>query len=111
LTLSFAHVNLSTGAFAHVSAWQGGESMNRQNVQNEKRYITVAAFQRMNGLSYKTVMHMIKTGQVRYISTSGGNYKIDMQSNMMQRNEDYYDDLMETQRLVKALCRQFNVAI
>jgi len=78
--------------------------------QRGNRFITVAAYQRISGLSYKTVMHMISTGQVAHIKTEGGHYRIDMHSTS-NNSAELIDKLEETQRLVKALCNQFNTAI
>ena len=85
--------------------------MNETIIPRDKRFVTVAAYQRMTGLSYKTVMNMIKTDQVRYITTDGGNYKIDTQSDGNRDNVSVLAALDETQRLIKALCKQFNTAI
>ncbi|MCL2215940.1 MAG: hypothetical protein FWB91_02845 [Defluviitaleaceae bacterium] len=75
-----------------------------------KRFIPVSEYQRISGLSYKTVMHMIKTGQLPHIETESGQYRIDMQSGDIG-STFIVDKLNETQTMVKALCRQFNTAI
>ena len=75
-----------------------------------KRFVTVAEYQRMHGLGYATVMHMIKTGQVKAIETESGKYRVDTQSDY-DGLKGLIDKTDETQRILKALCKQFNTAI
>ena len=75
-----------------------------------KRFVPVSEYQRISGLSYKTVMYMIRTGQLKSIETEGNQYRIDMQADNSDTNS-IMDKLNETQRLVKAVCRQLNTAI
>lgn len=84
--------------------------MNEQIMRKDKRFVTVAAYQRISGLSYQTVMHMVKTGQIRHIKTEGGHYKIDTYTDDNNDIAILTKAINETQQLVKALCKQFNTA-
>ncbi|MCL2202783.1 MAG: hypothetical protein FWB88_02415 [Defluviitaleaceae bacterium] len=75
-----------------------------------KRFIPVNEYQRISGLSYKTVMHMIKSGQLPHIETESGHCRIDTQSSG-QQNTELKNMVEETHRQVKALCKQFNVVV
>jgi len=79
----------------------------RSNPQG-KRFIPVNEYQRISGLSYKTVMHMIQTGQLPHIKTESGQCRIDTQANAPSNNE-LHRTVEELYGLVKALCKQFNV--
>ena len=76
-----------------------------------KRFVPVSEYQRTTGLSYKTVMHMLRTGQIKHIVTESGQYRIDTHETTAQGNSDMKNMLEETQRQVQALCKQFNVAV
>ncbi|MCL2204899.1 MAG: hypothetical protein FWB88_13300 [Defluviitaleaceae bacterium] len=75
-----------------------------------KRYIPVSEYQRISGLSNKTVMYMIRTGQIPYIKTESGHCRIDTQP-VGQDTAEMKKTVEESHQLVKALCKQFNVAI
>ncbi|MCL2498937.1 MAG: hypothetical protein FWE90_01215 [Defluviitaleaceae bacterium] len=79
-------------------------------MQKQKRFIPVSEYQRVSGLSYKTVMNMIRTNQVPHIVTESGQYRIDNQPNGAG-NIEVMNIVEESHRLVKALCKQFNVAV
>jgi len=71
-----------------------------------KRFVTVSEYQRISGLSYKTVMHLLDTGKLKHIKTESGHCRIDTQAD--HDNTNIMDKIDETQKLVKALCKQFN---
>ena len=77
-------------------------------MNQNKRFVNVAEYQRISGLSYQTVMHMIRTNQINYITTESGKFKIDMLNDVNKLNADMVDKLNETRRLVGLLCKQFN---
>ena len=54
-------------------------------VDNPKRYVSVAEYQRMTGLSYPTVKKAITSGELKAVKTEAGHYRIDMQA----ENADY----------------------
>ena len=73
-----------------------------------KRFVPVNEYQRISGLSYKTVMHMIQTGQLPHITTESAHKRVDTQANAPS-NDAMQHRIEELHRLVKALCKQFNV--
>ncbi|MCL2604833.1 MAG: hypothetical protein FWD90_10180 [Defluviitaleaceae bacterium] len=77
---------------------------------NGKRFVPVSEYQRISGLSNKTVIHLIQTGQLPHIKTESGHCRIDMEPIGVGNNE-ISKTVEESHRLVKALCKQFNVAI
>ena len=85
--------------------------MNKNLPHSSTRFVTVSAYQRISGLSYKTIMHMIKTNQITYIKTESGQYRIDTHSTSNNPNKELLDNINEIQRHVKALCTQFNTDI
>ena len=44
-----------------------------------KRFVTLAEYQRMTGLSYPTVKNALETGELRGIRTEAGYWKIDVE--------------------------------
>ena len=82
--------------------------MNETAIKKSKRFVTVAEYQRQAGLSYATVMNMIKTGQVKYITTERGNYKIDTQAVGSPENNEIYNEVKEIKIHILAICRQLN---
>ena len=81
-----------------------------QSNPSGKRFVPVSEYQRISGLSYKTVMHLLRTGQLPHIETESGQCRIDTQVSN-HGNAELKTLLEETQRQVKALCKQFNVAV
>ena len=81
-----------------------------KTIDDTRRFVPVAEYQRITGLSYKTIMHMIKTSQLRHIKTEGGHYRIDTQHNSIETTI-LLDKLNEMQKQVTALCKQLNTAI
>ena len=76
----------------------------------KKRFVTVTEYQRISGLSYKTVMHMIRTGQLPHIKTESGQCRVDTQPNG-QNATILAEKMDDVQKCLKALCKQFNTAI
>ena len=50
--------------------------MSEKIIEPSKKAVTVAEYQRIMGLSYETVMNLIKTNQVKFIKLPRGGYKI-----------------------------------
>jgi len=84
--------------------------MNEQAV-SAKRFVSVSEYQRLTGLGYKAVKHMIRTKQVPYIETECGKYKVDTSPINGTSDSEVMDKLNELQRQVYALCKQFNTDI
>ena len=85
----------------------------------EKRYVSMSTYQKMTGLSYKTVKHLIETSQLKTIKTEAGNYRIDVVSNNSAKAEielkkeisNLKDALRSTETMVKALCKHLNATV
>jgi predicted site-specific integrase-resolvase len=79
-------------------------------VNMKKRFVAVSEYQRLTGLSYKTIMHMIRSGQLPHVETESGQYRIDTQT--VSKDAGVTNEkLDEMQKLLKALCKQFNTAV
>ena len=46
----------------------------------QKRYVTIAEYGRMTGLSYPTILKNCKDGTLKSVQTEAGHYKIDVQA-------------------------------
>ena len=79
--------------------------------QEEKRFVTISAYRRMTGLGYKAIMHMIQSGQIKTLKTESGKYRIDTNADSSGDMSALMEELNETKRLLRALCKQFNTAI
>ena len=70
-----------------------------------KKFVPIAEYSRMTGLSYPTIKNALETGQLKGIKTEAGHWKIDasdtggdtISAAIMER-------LDEQQKLLKALC-------
>ena len=49
-------------------------------MSNDKRFVAIAEYQRITGLSYQTVKNALETGQLRGVRTEAGHWKIDTQA-------------------------------
>ena len=76
---------------------------------SQKRFVPVAEYQRISGLSYATVMHMIKTKQINAIQTEGGHYKIDTLNSGNMDTGVIIKRLDEYEKMLKALCGHLGV--
>ena len=81
--------------------------MNTESV-NKTRYVTVSEFKRTSGLSHKTIMHLINSGQVRYLVTESGHYRIDTMGNVAVA-EYLVKTLNNIQNLAIAISKHLNV--
>ena len=84
--------------------------MREQIIPKEKRYVSIKAYERQTGLSYQTIMHMVKSEQVKYIRTESGNYKIDTRPDYNADINLLTNKITELQKQVTALTRLFNIA-
>ncbi|MCL2197580.1 MAG: hypothetical protein FWB80_01525 [Defluviitaleaceae bacterium] len=82
-----------------------------EHIARRKRFVPVKEYQRISGLSYKTIMHMAKTGQISHIETESGQIRIDTQNPANDGVSAVMDKLNEMQRMVYALCKQLNTVV
>ena len=82
--------------------------MREQILPKEKRFVSMKAYQDMTGLSYKTLKYMVDSGQIKHVYTEAGICKIDTHADSNTDISQVMDKLNEMQKLVIALCRQFN---
>ena len=79
-------------------------------IPKSKRFVTITEYQRISGLSYEAVKHMLKSGQLAYITTNSGLKRIDTQSNTV--NAETLTKRIDTlEALMKAMCKHLNVKI
>ena len=77
-------------------------------IDNQKRYVSVAEYQRLSGLSYPTVRRAIASGELKAVTTEAGHYRIDTQG----QQTDYsviIERLDRQEQLIKALSSHFGV--
>ena len=75
----------------------------------EKRYVPIAEYQRMTGLSYPTVKNALETGQLNGIQTEAGHWKVDTADTSDGSISAIMERLGETERMLKALCGHLGV--
>lgn len=85
--------------------------MREQIIPKEKRFVTIAEYQKLTNLGYKAVKDAIKTGQLKHIKTEGGRYKIDTYADSGADVSLLINKIDDLQKSVAALCRQFNTSI
>ena len=73
-------------------------------MNKNKRFVTIAEYQRITGLSYPTIKNALDTGQLRGIQTEAGHWKIDVNDTGNKDATAIMEQLNEQGRLLKALC-------
>jgi len=86
--------------------------MSERVIQKQKRYVPISDFCKQSGLSYATVKHMLKSGQLPHILTEGGHEKIDTQSGIdaftvLRR----FDELEKRLESIDKLCKHLGVIL
>ena len=79
-----------------------------KTTDSTKRYVSVAEYQRLSGLSYPTIRKAIASGELKAVTTEAGHYRIDTQG----QQTDYsaiIERLDKQERLIKALSCHFGV--
>ena len=77
--------------------------------EQSKQFVTLAEYQRISGLSYATVNHLCKSGQLKTITTESGLRRIDMQSGESCDNLALVKRLDAQARMLEALCTHLGV--
>ena len=83
--------------------------MSAKTIPNQTRYVTIKRFCEDSGLSYATVDHMLKSGQIPFITTESGQRRIDTNSGNVDSGE-IMKRLDKQEKLLLALCKQFNTS-
>ena len=83
--------------------------MTEQIISRNKRYESMRAFQKMTGISYKTLKFLCDTNQIPHVRTEAGTVLIDTQA-VSPDISLMVDTLNEVLKKVAALCHQFNIA-
>ena len=74
-----------------------------------KRFVTIAEYQRISGLSYPTVKNALETGQLKGVKTEAGHWKIDTHESGSTDTSVIVKRLDESERMLKALCGHLGV--
>ena len=74
-----------------------------------KRFVPIAEYQRMTGLSYPTIKNALDTGQLKGIQTEAGHWKVDVTDSGDKFISAILEQLDEQGRLIKALCGHLGV--
>jgi len=89
---------------------EGGVSMNCPTVMpQDEWYVTIKKYCQLSGLSYATVKHLIKSGQLKYITTEKGLQRIDIRES--GNDQAVIERLNNQEKMLTALCRQFNTPV
>ena len=75
-----------------------------------KRFVPIAEYQRMTGLSYPTIKNALDTGQLKGIRTESGHWKIDTATAGDKDTAAIMEQLNEQGRLLKSLCGHLGLA-
>lgn len=74
-----------------------------------KRYVPIAEYQRMTGMSYPTIKNALETGQLKGIRTEAGHWKIDTAATEDKQTTAIIERLDTQERLLKALCGHLGI--
>ena len=73
-----------------------------------KRFVPIRTYCELSGLSYATVDHLLKSGQVKFITTESGLRRVDTQE-VDHAEPAIFKKLDDHERLLKALCGHLGV--
>jgi len=76
---------------------------------NSKRFVTIAGFRRMTGLSYQTIKNALETRQLVGIKTEAGSWKIDTHAQDNKNATTVLAHLDEQRELLLALCGHLGI--
>ena len=82
--------------------------MGERTIAKEGRFVTIKRFCEFSGLSYATVDHLLKSGQVPFITTESGQRRIDTQDGDNAEIASIKVALDQQSKMLSALCQQFN---
>ena len=80
-----------------------------QPIENPKRFIPMAEYQRISGLSYPTVKKALETGQLKGIKTECGHWRVDTQADSPEYSA-IHGEIQELKTMVKTLLGVFGKA-
>jgi len=76
-----------------------------------KRFATIAEYQRITGLSYPTIKNAAETGKIKAIQTEAGHWKIDTLADMNMDTASLMERLEGQEKMLKTLCAHLGVKI
>ena len=77
-------------------------------IDPDKRFVTIKRFCQKSGLSYATVNHMLKTGQLKFITTEAGLRRIDTQA-QETGSEPVLEKLEMQEKIMRQICDHFGI--
>jgi len=77
--------------------------------ENRRRFVSIEEYRRNTGFSYKTVNHLLETGQIPYITTEGGYRKVDTLPGGDVSYKELTEKLDRLERAVCAMAKHFGV--
>ena len=83
--------------------------MPETNVTKNKRYVAIAEFQRLSGLSYPTIKNALESGELRGIRTEAEHWKVDTLDAGNTDTAAIVQRLDEQARMLKTLCAHLGV--
>ena len=78
-------------------------------MEQNKRFVTIAEYQRITGLSYQTVKNALDTGQLKGVRTEAGHWKVDTTDAGNKDATAIMERLDRQEQLLKSLCRHLGL--
>ena len=78
-------------------------------MNKSKRFVSIAEYSKLTGLSYPTVKNALETKQIKGVQTEAGHWKIDISDTGNKDTVAIMEQLNEQGRLLKALCRHLGL--
>jgi predicted site-specific integrase-resolvase len=75
---------------------------------SNKRFVTIKEYQKIAGLSYKTVDHLLNSGQLPFITTQSGLRRVDTQP-ITGSTKELKERLDKQEQILNAICEHFGV--
>jgi hypothetical protein len=78
-------------------------------IEKSKRFVTIAKYQEISGLSYATVSHLMNSGQLPYITTESGLRRVD--TGATPDRAELIERLDRTEQILSSLCDHLGVKV
>jgi predicted site-specific integrase-resolvase len=82
--------------------------MTEQAIPKDKHFVTIKRYQEISGMSYATINHLLDSGQLPYITTTSGKRRVDTGASADSKDNER---LEHVEKMLTALCRQFNTSV
>ena len=83
----------------------------RKGVEDLKRFVSIAEYQKLSGLSYPTIKNALEMGKIRGIQTETGLWKIDTNNSENRDTAMVVERLVKQEELLAKLCDHLGVGM